>query len=315
MVLSPCSLLFQYPLLGLPTSPTVSVCQMDDQHQTPIPLRTLTQQGQFSPSQQPSSRYQAVVDILNDSRIHQEQPLPAVDGERSITSYFRRFEDFVLSEIQKSRKHSRTANTIIQLMLAIAVLALTALTVYLTEEGASLSRWTAKKEFLDYCEAHEWESFDCQKARNAPLEAPPGVFGYFGLYELSYTTSGATTSKLLMIASLTATYLAYFLCFAFAVWWLGILFIRSYHDPVGLLFFFSFCGLRHICRRYYTLSAGTTLACCFGGSLLLSFGCLGGAFPVRTAWGFLGRVVCRCLLFLLVVILYGEVFEWQLFRT
>ncbi|KAK4198266.1 hypothetical protein QBC40DRAFT_95310 [Triangularia verruculosa] len=44
------------------------------------------------------------------------------------------------------------------------------------KRNTELAEWTAKKEFIEFCETHTWQDPDCQDAQKTTLESPPGVF-------------------------------------------------------------------------------------------------------------------------------------------
>ncbi|KAI3324248.1 hypothetical protein HD806DRAFT_63457 [Xylariaceae sp. AK1471] len=45
--------------------------------------------------------------------------------------------------------------------------------------ATALAQWTARKDFIEFCESHEWMGSDCLEAKNASLAAPPGFSSRF----------------------------------------------------------------------------------------------------------------------------------------
>ncbi|KAK4202209.1 hypothetical protein QBC40DRAFT_276743 [Triangularia verruculosa] len=160
---------------------------MADQHRTAIsPAPSSTQQSPSTSYQDPDSHESATIQDVGDVETATHHPTKEPreleedahlgKGGRAL---FRALDGFLerFGPIQ-DRTFARFTTTSARVLSTILMVALTIFAAYLANEGVRLARWTAEREFLDYCETHEWKTIDCQHESDTTLEPPPRVRRY-----------------------------------------------------------------------------------------------------------------------------------------
>ncbi|KAK4230338.1 hypothetical protein QBC38DRAFT_39815 [Podospora fimiseda] len=85
---------------------------------------------------------------------------------------------------QELKTYCTRAAPILLKLLTLATFLLATLALWPSIESAAdtktstgLAEWTSRKEFIEFCEGHQWRGDSCEKVKGYELGSPPGFWG------------------------------------------------------------------------------------------------------------------------------------------
>ncbi|KAK0672619.1 hypothetical protein QBC41DRAFT_20135 [Cercophora samala] len=115
-------------------------------------------------------------DVELEERVPQQLPLHGNDSPPPRSARWRAALTAIWEVITTKGALILKVLSLTSLLITILALWQTILSSADAKRNTLLAEWSAKKEFLAFCEAHAWKDSDCQDARNVTLEPPPGLF-------------------------------------------------------------------------------------------------------------------------------------------